>query len=186
MINKIIVYLIGIILISGCTKDTITEFDPFGEGKMRYIKINNGSEDVVLLNTRGALVKWFYPGNFTVSKFEWETPAFDGYLKCTVSNFDFENPPENGVKSKKYYINKNNPNNTCRLGICNNAQAVFRYKGEDYKTNDLGDGHITIESMKLGLSGEFSASFDFVVYEPNGTDSIRFKGVVVDQYYRIN
>jgi hypothetical protein len=115
-------------------------------------------------------------------------------LRIVITNWDFQNPPENGIKVKTYNTNTNviqGPDQECASSgnwwPCDKASVLFSRYGYNYSSESIENepnGQVTItdsDTNELMVSG----NFDFLVLLPNSQEKLRMTGTFTNQKYAI-
>jgi hypothetical protein len=121
------------------------------------------------------------------------TATIDGGLfTITVSNWDWQNPPVDGIITKKYDTNANvvaGPNTKCKIvgdvGYCDSGLGTYIYKSDIYSSFDLEseeNGLITITQNDPG-NKTVSGTFEFITSTFSG-EKITFSGTFDNIKYR--
>jgi hypothetical protein len=100
-------------------------------------------------------------------------------LILSISNWDFQNPPADGILVKTYYDNSNpspNPKSTCiqvnSTALCDNALVTYLI-GTDYYSSIGYDGPAYESIIKItandATAKKISGEYDFKVQSATGT-----------------
>jgi hypothetical protein len=113
-----------------------------------------------------------------------------GLFVVTVSNWDWQNPPVNGVLCKTYDTDGVGKNTKClhvgNTSYCDGAMGTYIKGAKQYFTQsfDPRPGTVTItdcNTKNLTVSG----SFDFMLFDMFETDSIDVEGTFTNLKYRV-
>ncbi|HEX8546872.1 MAG TPA: DUF6252 family protein [Cytophagaceae bacterium] len=110
-----------------------------------------------------------------------------GTFVITVSNYDFQNPPENGIKLKTYF--EDYTQSECKddgeISYCDGMLGTFLKDNKTYMTfADEGDGFVVISSMDTN-NKKVSGSFKFTAMTIDRTDTIPFSGTFSNLCYSL-
>lgn len=180
--------LLFVLCFAACKDEDPMEPEPINMGTMTITK--DGGTPVTITTFNNTLLKAVDNGQ-NARRLDIRATVDGGTFVMTVSNYDSQNPPEDGVVVKTYDAGLVGENSDCTeqgyVTLCDGGLSTYIVGTTTYSSAANFDyyedpGYITISSID-GANTKVSGSFDVITYKPDQTGEVRFTGTFEDLVY---
>ncbi len=160
---------------------------PYGTSECGTLTVKKGNVSYNLTTFNNTL---YFEKSESARRLDIRGTVDGGIFVISVSNFDFQNPPENGIKVKTYY--EDYLQNECKkegeISYCDGLLGTYLKNNKTLMTvNDEGKGSVVISSIDTNKK-RVSGAFNFTVESLESSeqsDSIPFSGSFSNVCYTV-
>jgi hypothetical protein len=147
-------------------------------------QVLSGDSNLTVKNIKTTLLKSTAENNLKSRRMDFKAETDKGTFILSVTAWDLQNPPTEGILTKKYF---SATNRDCRLfsseNYCDYMTATFVKGKEVYMSSaENYDNYILINKI---IDKSVSGNFNVWVKRSDEQDSIKFSGSFSDQCYNI-
>lgn len=174
-----------LLLLPSCKEDE----EMLMEEEQAVMEIKKNDTDYTISEFNNTLLEVEQAGNMG-RRLDIRFEVDGGTLILSVSNWSWQNPPEDGIVSKTYVTNSNgniSSNTACSGGLCDGGLGTYSFNGGAYYSEGIteeGEGQITISSNDTEKK-EISGSVEIIVKNFALEEKVAFKGTFKNLPYSV-